>query len=141
MAKQIEVRHGKKLLAIILPADYKKKGVSFFTPNNFSQQLGYMQHPKGYQIPAHVHNLHMRNVIFTLETIFVKKGKVKVDFYTEKKKYVESQVLKTGDVMMLVAGGHGFTMLAKSELIEVKQGPYFGDEDKEVFGGISGQEE
>jgi hypothetical protein len=36
-----------------------------------------------------------------------------------------------GDTIFFVAGGHGFTMLEDSKIIEVKQGPYFGkDKDK-----------
>ena len=38
-----------------------------------------------------------------------------------------------GDVILLAAGGHGMTMLEPTEIIEVKQGPYTGVEDKERF--------
>lgn len=133
MSKVKEIHSGRTLIAIIVPHSFAKKGIEFFTPNDFSQQLGYMNREKGYQIPAHVHRQHLRNVTFTRETIFIKSGKVKADFYTEQKKYLESHTLKAGDVLFIASGGHGFTMLEDSEMIEVKQGPYFGDQDKEVF--------
>ena len=38
---------------------------------------------------------------------------------------------------MLVAGGHGFEMLEPTEIIEVKQGPYSGDQDKTRFEPVS----
>ena len=41
--------------------------------------------------------------------------------------------LLPGDVVLLAHGGHGFTMLEPSEMIEVKQGPYAGEQDKERF--------
>lgn len=122
-----------KMIAIILHAEYEKEGISFFTPNNFSQQLAYMKRPSGYKIQSHVHKPVPRNVKYTLETLYIKKGKVKISFYNEEKKYLEERIVKTGDVVLLVSGGHGFEMLEESEIIEVKQGPYAGEEDKVRF--------
>ncbi|MBO9673051.1 MAG: hypothetical protein J7577_06385 [Sphingobacteriaceae bacterium] len=121
------------LLAIIIRADYKKEGISFFTPGDFSQQLGYMNRPKGYVIDPHVHNLVERKVTLTQEVLYVKSGKVRVDFYNDDRIYLESSILYTGDVILLASGGHGFEMIENSEMIEVKQGPYCSDEDKVRF--------
>jgi ABC-type dipeptide/oligopeptide/nickel transport system ATPase subunit len=49
------------------------------------------------------------------------------------KKFIKSCVLNKGDVVLLSAGGHGFTMLEKSEIIEVKTGPHLGELDKTRF--------
>ena len=78
-----------------------------------------------------------RNVKYTQETLFIKKGRVKINFYDESKKYFDTRELKAGDVILLVSGGHDFTMLEDTEMIEVKQGPYAGNDDKERFEGIS----
>ena len=121
------------LLAIIIRSTYHNEGIEFFTPDNFSQQLAYMKRPPGYKISPHVHNSVKREVFFTQEVLFLKKGKVKVDFYNDKKKYIESKTISTGDVLLLAAGGHGFHMIEESEIIEVKQGPYAGDNDKTRF--------
>ncbi len=118
------------LLAVIVRARFSKEGIEFFTPNSFSQQLGYMNRPKGYAIPAHKHNLMPRRVDYTNEVLFVKSGRVRADFYKDDDSYHCSRVLEAGDVMLLVSGGHGFQMIEASEMIEVKQGPYAGDEDK-----------
>jgi len=132
--KNVEkVRKNKKLIAIIVRAGFHKKGIEFFTPDDFSQQLAYMQRPKGYKITPHIHKPVPRQVLYTRETLFIKSGKVKIDFYTEEKKYIKSVVVEKGDVVLIVSGGHGFTMLEASEIIEVKQGPYPGEEDKERF--------
>mgnify|MGYP001279779793 CR=1 FL=1 len=122
-----------KLLAIIIGHSYKQEGISFFTDDNFSQQLGYMNRPKGHIIEPHRHNLVSREVVQTQEVLFVKSGKVRVDFYNDDQKYIESRVLFPGDVILLAAGGHGFEMLEPSEMIEVKQGPYIGEMDKVRF--------
>ena len=42
-----EIRDGGALLAIILRSGYSKPGISFFTPDDLSQQLAYMRHPAG----------------------------------------------------------------------------------------------
>lgn len=121
------------IIAIIIPSDYKASGLKFFTPNNFSQQLAYMNHPAGYKISSHIHNLYLREIHFTLETLFIKKGKIKIDFYNEDKSFLTDRILKTGDVILLSSGGHGFTFLEESEIIEIKQGPYDSDKDKIKF--------
>jgi hypothetical protein len=125
---------GNKLLAIIIPGDFHKEGIEFFTPKEFSQQLGYMKHAAGYQIPPHTHKLIVREVQYTQETLVVKSGRIRVDFYSEEKEYIESKELVEGDVILLASGGHGFVFLEESELIEIKQGPYISLEvDKERF--------
>lgn len=124
---------GEKELALILRRDYSSPGISFFTPNDYSQQLGYMNRPAGYEILPHVHRPVTRSVQFTKEVLFIKSGKVRVDFYDDEKLYLESRILHQGDVILLAFGGHGFTMLEQSEIIEVKQGPYAGDQDKVKF--------
>lgn len=131
------IKHNGKLLAILIRAQFQKDGIEFFTPDDFSQQLAYMKRPKGYNIPPHVHNPVLREVQFTQETLFIKSGKVRVDFYDDNKQYLESRILNQGDVILLATGGHGFDMLEESEIIEVKQGPYAGDQDKTRFDGVS----
>jgi hypothetical protein len=46
---------------------------------------------------------------------------------------LHSDTLYPGDVILLAHGGHGFFMIEESEIIEVKQGPYAGEEDKVRF--------
>ena len=133
----IEVKKKDKLLAIILKNDYYTDGVDFITPNELSQQVAYMHHPAGKEIIPHVHNLVQRSVIMTQEVLFIKKGKLRVDFYDDYKDYLESVVLETGDVILLVSGGHGFKVMEELEMIEVKQGPYAGEQDKIRFEGVS----
>ena len=131
------VKFQEKLFAIIIKANYDSKGIEFFTPDDFSQQLGYMKREKDYVITPHLHNSVKREVSYTKEVLFVKSGKVRVDFYDEEKIYFESRVLNRGDVILLAFGGHGFKIIESSEIIEVKQGPYSGNLDKSLFNSIS----
>jgi len=131
------IKNKDTLIAIILSSNFESDTINFFTPVHFSQQLGYMKRPKKYVIPPHVHKPVSREVHFTKEVLFIKSGKVRVDFYDDYESYLESRVLKQGDVILLAYGGHGFEMLETSEIIEVKQGPYAGDKDKKRFEPIS----
>ena len=124
------------LLAVIIRADFQADGIVFATPIELPQQLGYMKRPTGYEIDPHVHVLKRYEVEYSSETLFIRKGKVRIDFYSEKKQYLSSEILMTGDVVLLCRGGHGFEMLEESELIEVKQGPYESDNDKIRFKGV-----
>lgn len=128
---------GDITLAVILRANYHAEGIQFFTPDDFSQQLGYMNRPKGYVIPPHVHNSVAREVQFTKEVLIIRTGKVRVDFYDDDQNYLESRILNQGDIVLLAFGGHGFEMLEASEIVEVKQGPYAGESDKTRFSPIS----
>jgi mannose-6-phosphate isomerase-like protein (cupin superfamily) len=121
------------VLALILRASFEKPGIHFFTPDDYSQQLGYMCHPRGKIIEPHVHNEVPRAINLTQEVLFIRRGKVRVDFYTDKQVYTESRVLDAGDVILLASGGHGFEALEELEMIEVKQGPYVGGLDKTRF--------
>ena len=132
-----EIKHNGQMLALIVSHRFDKPGIHFFTPNDFSQQLAYMRHPAGKLIAPHVHNPVAREVQFTLEVLFIKRGKLRVDFYDDQKTYLESRVLVGGDVILLATGGHGFEVLEELEMIEVKQGPYAGDMDKTRFTGIA----
>jgi len=131
-----EIKRNEQIFAIIIRNQFKKDGVAFFTPSDFSQQLGYMKHQKGERIQEHMHKLQVRNINYTQEILFVKMGKVRVNFYMENKAYLTSRELEKGDVILLASGGHGFEFLEETEMIEVKQGPYCGDQDKVRFESI-----
>ncbi len=121
------------VLAIIVKANYNKPGISFVTPDDYSQQLAYMHHPAGHVIFPHVHNEVKREVLYTKEVLVIKKGKLRCDFYSTEQEYLESVIIETGDVILLVSGGHGFECLEETEMFEIKQGPYAGENDKTRF--------
>jgi len=127
------VSSGEKLLAIIMSRDFSKPGVNFMTPHSLSQQVAFIQHDAGKVIESHVHKPVAREVLYTQEVLIIRKGVLRVDFYDENHKYLENRVLTEGDVILLVSGGHGFEVLESIEMIEVKQGPFTGDDDKTRF--------
>ena len=122
------------MLALIVRGKYRnRKGVTFFTPNESTQQFGYMKHKKKHIIKPHLHKKRVTKISYTTEVILIFKGKLRVDFYNYYKKYLFSKILKEKDIIMLVHGGHGFKVLKNIEMLEIKQGPYSLTKDKIKF--------
>ena len=129
------IMHKDSLLAIIVYGNYKKEGISFITPNDFSLQLGFMTHPAEYVIKPHMHHPVRRETVGTQEVLIIKEGAILIEFYSYEREYLESRKLSKGDVILLVSAGHGMTTLEPTTMIEVKNGPYRPEEDKEKFDG------
>jgi hypothetical protein len=119
-----------QLCAIIIRSEYNEPGIQFLTPADLSQQLASMSYQVGKIIAAHTHNAVPREVFYTQEALFIRKGKLRVDLYTSQHEYKLSRVLGPGDVILLISGGHGFEVLEDLNMVEVKQGPYAGRVDK-----------
>ncbi|HEY8031738.1 MAG TPA: hypothetical protein VIF02_05000 [Methylocella sp.] len=134
------VMHQGRLLALIVSGRFREPGIHFFTAPEFSQQLAYMEHPTGKLIAPHVHNPVPREVHYTQEVLFIRRGRLRVDFYDSTQNYLKSRMLEAGDVALLIEGGHGFEVIEDVEMIEVKQGPYVGEQDKTRFKGIAAGE-
>jgi mannose-6-phosphate isomerase-like protein (cupin superfamily) len=130
------ITHQNSLFAIIVRAEFQQPGINFFTENELSQQLAYMRHPSGKIIQPHIHNPVPREVHYTQEVLFIRRGVLRVDFYDSAQQYIESRLLKAGDTILLATGGHGFEVIEEVEMLEVKQGPYAGEEDKTRFDGV-----
>ena len=125
------------MLALIVRSRYRrKKGITFFTQNESTQQFGYMKHKRDHIIKPHLHKKRLTKIYYTSEVILILKGILRVDFYNRFKKYLFSKILKPSDIIMLVSGGHGFKILKDVEMLEIKQGPYNLIKDKIKFENI-----
>ena len=132
-----KITHKKELFALIVRGKYRnKKGITFFTPNNATQQFGYMKHKRGHVIEPHKHKKRLTHILSTTEVILLLKGSLRIDFYSQKKMYLFSKIVNQRDIVLLVHGGHGFKVIKDVEMIEVKQGPYSLANDKVKFDHI-----
>tara|TARA_B100001094_G_C17548284_1_gene492457 strand:+ start:101 stop:514 length:414 start_codon:yes stop_codon:yes gene_type:complete len=127
------VKYEELNLAIIVRSNFKHEGIKFFTHQDYSHQLGYMNGPKGYIIKSHSHKKIKRNVENTNEVLFIKKGKLKVDFYNYDNNFIVSRELNKGNNILLTLRGNDFEILEDSEIFEENQGLYSGDDDKIFF--------
>ncbi len=128
------ITHNDRLLAIIVPRDFGGPGVNFITADDATLQLGLLNHPKSKTIQPHAHRVRPREITVTQEVLVLRKGKLRVDFYDDDETYLESRILEQGDTILLVSGGHRFEVLEDVDIIEVKTGPYLGEDEKKRFG-------
>lgn len=134
MSDQVEfINWNDHPLAYIIYASFLPKQTTFLTPSEFKQQVGYIVYPAGGEIARHVHKPLERHLVGTSEVILVKKGRCLLDIYNDERELVATRELNEGDLMLMVGGGHGFRMLEDTVLLEIKQGPYTGVEEKERF--------
>lgn len=122
-----------KPLCYIIRAELNPEKTTFLTPPEFNLQVGYIVYPAGHEIPRHVHRPIERRIVGTAEVLIVRKGRCEIDVYNDDREVVATRELQAGDLMIMVGGGHGFRMLEDTVLLEVKQGPYPGMEEKERF--------
>jgi hypothetical protein len=120
-------------LAYIIRGSFKPEKTTFLTPPDFKQQVGYVVYPEGGEVARHMHKPLERRLVGTSEVLIVREGRCLMDVYNDKRELVATRELQTGDVMLLVGGGHGFRMLEATTFLEVKQGPYTGIDEKERF--------
>jgi hypothetical protein len=116
--------------AIVIRSNAAVAGIEFYSPPDFSQQIGLMTRPTGHVVPAHVHNTIERTIFQTQEVLVIRKGSCKVTLYDSKLKVASEIILSSGDTILLASGGHQIEMLEETEILEVKQGPYAGANDK-----------
>lgn len=122
-----------KPLAYIIRAEMAPDKTTFLTPPEFNFQVGFVVYPQDGEIVRHVHRPLERHIVGTSEVLIVRKGRCEIDIYNDDHRLVATRELRTGDVMLMIGGGHGFRMLEETILLEVKQGPYTGLEEKERF--------
>ena len=127
------VDHEGESIAFIIRAEKSVEETTFLTPEDFKQQIGFIVYPKGGEIVRHIHKPMERHLVGMSEILLVKKGLLEADFYTDEKQYLETRELREGDLVLLVSGGHRFRCMEDTVLLEIKQGPYIGQEEKKRF--------
>lgn len=127
------INDGEVPLAYIVRAGWAPEKTQFLTPEHFNQQMGMIVYRKGQTIQPHLHIPVRREINGTTECILVRKGSCSIDIFDNNKQLMCTKILREGDIVLLISGGHGFYMDEDTVLFEVKQGPYVGMLDKERF--------
>ena len=123
----------KQPLAYIIRNDLHPTQTIFLTPLEFKQQVGLIVYPKGGEIIRHVHCDLVRHLVGTSEVLVIRQGYCEIDIYNDMYELVVTRELRTGDVVLMLSGGHGFRMLEDTVFLEIKQGPYLGMDEKIRF--------
>jgi hypothetical protein len=121
------------LACIIIRSDYQPAETTFITSPDLAQQVGFVVYPPGGVIKRHIHKIIDREICGTSEALLVRQGRCEIDIYDTNHKLLATRELRTGDFVLMISGGHGFRTLEPTILLEVKRGPYAGDEEKELF--------
>ena len=129
---EIRDKNNKLLAMIFSPNDYKDEKY-FLTEDSNEFQIAQFNLDKATEIKRHIHRDQERKINKTSEVIIVNEGSLELEIYDEELKLVTKEIVNQGQVIALFNGGHGFKTLSKSKFLEVKQGPYFEDQDKERF--------
>lgn len=134
-----EIKFNNNLLAIIVRSNFYYDGAKFITENHITQQIAHLSYKSGHMIPSHYHQSWERKVMNTLEVLVIKKGKIRVDFYSILGAYYFSRILFEKDAIIFTSeGGHGFEILQDTDILEIKQGPYIKD-DRIFFKAVDKQ--
>jgi uncharacterized protein with PhoU and TrkA domain len=128
-----QITSGDKTLAYIIRSEISPDKTTFLTPSDLKQQVGFIVYKAGGVIKRHVHRPLERHLVGTSEVLIVRRGLSEIDIYDDERKLVATRQLRPGDIMLMVGGGHGFRILEDTVLLEVKQGPYTGIDEKEHF--------
>ena len=107
--------------------DKISKGSVPITDTNEFVQVVTLKHSKGSYLKAHMHKPKVRQTKKLQECMIVKKGKVRLDLYSEGKKLFKHIFLTAGQAFILLNGGIGVKIIKDAEIIEVKNGPFRKD--------------
>jgi hypothetical protein len=120
-------------LCYVIRENTKPMETTFITPPEGKQQVGFIVYPKGGVIARHMHKPLERHIIGMAEVLIVRSGYCQIEVYDDQKNLVAVRDLHQGDVALMVGGGHGFQIKEDTVLLEIKQGPFLGVNDKELF--------
>lgn len=128
-----EIKENDTVYALVYSNNLTAEGVRFLTPNDYTLQVGLLEHPAGHKVRPHRHpDLHY-DVSTTQEFLYIESGEVEATLYREDWSILTTCTLKAGDFALFVFGGHSFEMKTKVRIIEIKQGPYPGDNKAKIF--------
>jgi hypothetical protein len=129
-----EVIHDGLVLARHVPAAEAwshdgTAGLKFFSPDGDFIQAGSWGYPAGKELLAHSHKEAHRDVAWTQELLYVRRGRLRARIYGPDDRLLATLEAGEGDLLMLLRGGHGYEILEDgTQVLEVKNGPYLGPE-------------
>jgi hypothetical protein len=123
-----EIKEGDLVLARHIPANVAwGEGLKFFSQDEEYIQVGTWGYNEGKQLLAHTHNPVPRQIEWTKEVLYIRKGSISANIYDTSENKVATLTAHAGDVLILLRGGHGYSILEDgTEVLEVKNGPYLG---------------
>ena len=132
------VEHEGLAYAMIIRANAASDAkYNFLTDSANPLQLGMNFYKAGEVIKAHYHlQRQIESNSIVQEFLLIGAGRAFLRLYdaADQREFTGRQ-LETGDMVLLLAGGHGLDVQDDTKIVEIKLGPYDGKtKDKVVFG-------
>lgn len=129
-----EIRAGEVLIGYLVRAGAGlPDSTTFVTPDEANLQVGFVVKSSDHSVPRHDHKPVERTIVGTSEVLIVQEGSGSVEFFDEERNFVSRHRFVENDVLVMLTGGHAFSFDSHTVLLEVKQGPYPGIDEKERF--------
>lgn len=134
MTSEIEqIESDGKTIAILVRHSFDPPATTFVTEPEMNMQVGYIKYPSGGLIQPHTHLPIERKVHGTSEVLYFISGKAELMLYNDEHRLIAKRMIVPGDLVIFVNGGHGIRAIEEILILEVKQGPYTGLQEKERF--------
>lgn len=119
--------------ALLIPGDHHPEQTTFFTRHAMDQQLGLLVHRQGSLVKRHKHISAPRTLTTCPECLILRKGSSEVQLYNQQDQPIAVFTMRAGDILLILEGGHAFTMLEDCEWVETRAGCFPGDQAKVFF--------
>ena len=123
-----DIRYNNELYASYFNLENISDGLQFLTQDDSYIQVGTWKYEKGKILEAHYHNKFERSSYITQEVVYVIKGSILCSIFTKNGKFIESKIVNQNTLIIQYQGVHEYEILENSQIIEIKNGPYFGPE-------------
>lgn len=121
------------LYAIIHRKEDWADGLNFLTPDESFIQVGTFWYDENTVCGPHKHRLNKRPNDYTQECNIVMMGQMEATIYDNSGKVIHRTILSEGDMIIVLAGGHGYKILKDyTRVIECKNGPFISVEADKV---------
>lgn len=124
---------GGSLLGYLIRGSASAEKTTFVTEHDANLQVGFVVKSADDQVVRHDHRPVERRIVGTAEVLVVRSGRGEVDIYDNTRSFILTRAIEEGDVLVLLEGGHAFRFTEPTILLEIKQGPYPGVDEKERF--------
>jgi hypothetical protein len=125
----ITISTSDSLLAIIDNIENMKPDLYFYTDPIEPIQVATFQYQTGKELRAHRHiSRPGQNPIRTQEIMIIFSGLVLINIYDEEDKFIESHYLHPGEFFLQFQGGCGYQVIKDTRMMEIKTGPFYGDD-------------
>ncbi len=124
-------RDGTRFAIILRKLDQDLDNTLFITDPKWPLQVGVLTHRKGYVEKPHYHKIQERSIKGIPQMLFLKKGKINIEFFDRNNVKFNSVDLSEGDLILLLDGSHRLIVEESMNAVMAKLGPYSGElEDK-----------